>query len=531
MDMRTSSRFERQLATWVIGSLGAALLALVGAPSIAVGDPLTLEAVRARIERLGLRWRAGETSVSRMPREQVNARLRSIDDIRADVPLGRFEPFTPRDVSPDAPIVDTTVERFNWADVDGADWTTPVKDQVDCGSCAVFAAVGCTEARFNVSAGDPAFDIDLAEQDLLSCTLGVTCTTGTWDTETLIPTLQDPGITDELCHPYTATTGSCDDACATADQRRFKIVSGGWLPSVGTMLDIATEADIKDALVSGPMIASFIVPESFQYYTGGVYEDTPTPLEYLSSWHTVLIVGWDDHSDDDDEPSWIVKNSWGLDWGLAGFFEIQRDSKTWMGTQATALEVDAAAAGDLLCVDPEEMTVQLEAGTGATEDREVSLSMCDGEGAVPFLADALHDYPWLTVEPETGGVDAGAPETATLTISEAGYAGPVPGEQTEALYFIGPNGQNHVVSVTLEIFEPDAGADADTDADTDADADSDSDADADSDGDADADSDGDTDADGDGGADDGDGSGDCGCAAIGAGEARGVLPTIAGLLW
>jgi C1A family cysteine protease len=519
MVMRFTTLGRRKVSVCAAVAIGA-LLALP--PSAASADGASsLEAVRERIERLGLKWRAGETSMNRMSSERAHLRLRSMEDLASGPSLGRFEPFTPRDVSPDAPVVDTAAERFSWADVGGADWSSPVKDQGDCGSCAVFAAVGCTEARFNVSVGDPAFDIDLAEQDLLSCTLGVTCTAGTWDTETLIPTLQDPGITDELCHPYTATTGSCADACATADQRRFKIVSGGWLASVGTMLDVATEADIKDALVSGPMIASFVVPESFYSYTGGVYEDSPTIAELTSAWHTVLIVGWDDHSDDDDEPSWIVKNSWGPEWGLDGFFEIQRDSATRFGTQATALEVDATNAGPLLCVDTTELDVSLQAGSGAVEDRAVQLSVCDGAGEVTFFADAVNDYPWLTIDPETGSVgggDAGAPTTVTLSFSEAAYDGTALGAQTERIYFIGPNGQNHVVTATLDI----TGADADSDADSDADTDADTDADSDADTDADTDADSDSDADADAGSDDGD-SANCSCSAVGASTRVGLL--------
>ena len=272
-----------------------------------------LEEVRARIEREGLHWTAGETSVSRMPLDEWRATLGGLDDLSglADWP----ETCTPYDVHPDSPVVDTEATRWSWADVDGRSWVTSVKNQGSCGSCAVFASVACVEARANVSAGTPELRLDLAEQNLLSCTSSSTCQTGTWDTQILIPTLTE-GIPDESCHPYEAANGSCGDACAAVEERSFSIVSGGWLPSVDTMLDIADEAEIREALVSGPVIASFVVPEDFSYYTGGVYDGTPTPSELISGWHTVLIVGWDDHADDDLPPSWIVKNSWGEGWGV-----------------------------------------------------------------------------------------------------------------------------------------------------------------------------------------------------------------------
>jgi len=491
-------------ARWVLAA--AASLALWPSPSLASADPLTLEQVKARIERLGLHWTAGETSVSRLPRDLARARLLSVDQISGMAPDGEFTPY---DVSPDAPVVDPLAARFSWADVDGADWSTPVKSQGACGSCAVFAAVGCAEARINVSFGSPVFDVDLSEQNLLSCSAS-SCSFGTWDTQNLVPILQDPGIPDEMCHPYTATDGNCADACADAADRRFAIVGGAWLPSVTFALDIATEEDIRQALVSGPMVASFVVPASFDFYTGGVYEDTPTMDELINSWHTVLIVGWDDHADDDLEPSWIVKNSWGTDWGVSGFFEIQRNTATHFGTQATAFEVDASAMGDKIClVDSTPVVEQLEDGSGGTAEREVELVVCEGEGPVPFQTATEHGYPWLTIEPVSGSVSSSGPTVVTLTFSEAAYDSTA-GWQDEIVSFIGPHGQSHALRARLFIQPP--ASDSDTDTDTDADTDTDTDTDADTDADADA------------GGDDGDGSDDgCGCAAVGAGAASGLL--------
>jgi hypothetical protein len=399
-----------------------AALALWNAPTDVSADPATLAEVRARIAARGLHWTAGETSMSRMPRDEARARLVSADAISGVVPDGEFTPY---DVSPDAPVVDPLAARFSWADADGADWSTPVKDQGACGSCAVFAAVGCAEARINVSFGDPTFDVDLSEQNLVSCVAGSSCTMGTWSSQSLFGPMQDPGVPDELCHPYTATDGNCADVCADAADRRLAIVSGSWLPSVSAIWDIATEDDIKQALVSGPMVASFAVPASFDYYTSGVYEDTPTPSELLTSWHSVLIVGWDDHGDDGDPPSWIVKNSWGTGWGQDGFFEIQRDSATRFGTQATALEVDASAMGDKIClVDPSPVEVNLEKGSGDTADRDVELVVCEGAGPVPYQTGTALGRPWLSISPATGSVASSASTMVTLTFSEAAFDDP-----------------------------------------------------------------------------------------------------------
>lgn len=49
-------------------------------------------------------------------------------------------------------------------------------------------------------------------------------------------------------------------------------------------------------------------------YRGGIYDYDECPKETN---HAVTIVGW-------DENSWIIKNSWGRNWGENGFFRMRR---------------------------------------------------------------------------------------------------------------------------------------------------------------------------------------------------------------
>ncbi len=75
---------------------------------------------------------------------------------------------------------------------------------------------------------------------------------------------------------------------------------------------------MKGCLFSGyPFVYGFTVYESFESEdvarTGNV--PMPSPGERVVGGHAVLAVGYDD-----DEGMFICRNSWGAEWGDAGYF-------------------------------------------------------------------------------------------------------------------------------------------------------------------------------------------------------------------
>jgi len=79
-------------------------------------------------------------------------------------------------------------------------------------------------------------------------------------------------------------------------------------------------AQMKGCLASGyPFVFGFTVYESFEsdaVKTSG-HCPMPAPGEQAQGGHAVLAVGYED-----DHQWFVVRNSWGPDWGLAGYFTL-----------------------------------------------------------------------------------------------------------------------------------------------------------------------------------------------------------------
>ncbi len=81
---------------------------------------------------------------------------------------------------------------------------------------------------------------------------------------------------------------------------------------------------IKYALMNyGALSVDFHVPVEFDSYATGVIVPA-TPVKY-AGWHAVTLVGWIDNYKAMNGKTynvWIVKNSWGKDWGMNGYFLV-----------------------------------------------------------------------------------------------------------------------------------------------------------------------------------------------------------------
>ncbi|MBA3262358.1 MAG: peptidase C1 [Thermoleophilaceae bacterium] len=196
-------------------------------------------------------------------------------------------------------------------DVGGRSYVTPIRDQEQCLSCVAFAACAVVEGTLRVQEHGPDLEVDLSEACLYYCVAageGRTCfgETGGWQPKKALAAIQADGVPDEACFPYTSGDQACS-ACSDWRSRATRITG---------MVKLESHPAMKEWVATrGPAIASMMVYEDFQAYGGGAaYRHV---LGNEIGGHAVTIVGYDDPGG-----YWILKNSWGENWGEAGFGRI-----------------------------------------------------------------------------------------------------------------------------------------------------------------------------------------------------------------
>jgi len=210
---------------------------------------------------------------------------------------------------------------------DSVDWreegiVTDIKDQGQIGSSWAFSATGAIECAHAIATGDL---VSLSEQQLVDCCTDCEeawCNGGGMDAA-FEYVKENGGIDTEESYEYDAV----DEQCHFNPNNVGATVSG--------FVDLPEndEEALKSAIATqGPCSVGIQADnDDFMFYSAGVYRNSKCTAAGID--HGVLTVGY---GDDNGDEYWLVKNSWGEDWGDEGYIKIARNENNMCGIAADA---------------------------------------------------------------------------------------------------------------------------------------------------------------------------------------------------
>jgi len=216
-------------------------------------------------------------------------------------------------------------DNFSWV-TQGA--VTGIKNQQQCGSCWSFSTTGSMEGCHYLNS-NPKQLVGLSEQNLMDCSdsYGNEGCNGGLMIDAMEYIIANGGIDTEASYPYTAEDGtSCKYTAAN---------SGATEKSYVNVAQGSESGLLAQAVIAPVSVAIDASQNSFQLYSSGIYYEPACSSTQLD--HGVLVAGWGvDSTKKDNNKYWIVKNSWGTDWGLQGYIWMSRDRNNNCGIATMA---------------------------------------------------------------------------------------------------------------------------------------------------------------------------------------------------
>jgi len=217
---------------------------------------------------------------------------------------------------------------------------TEAKNQGSCGSCWAFATTEQIEsyaALANITV-DP-----LSAQEITTCTPNPLNCGGSGGCRGSIPQLgynyvQLFGLTTNDEYPYWSGVTGMTGNCKYDIERRTPVVG---ITGYNTIPANDLEATLQHIANVGPLAVAADA-SAWQFYGHGVF-DSCSYEENISLNHAVQLVGYG--TDESEGDYWLVRNSWGRNWGEQGYIKMKRESEAVCGTDSTPMDGTACVGG------------------------------------------------------------------------------------------------------------------------------------------------------------------------------------------
>lgn len=223
---------------------------------------------------------------------------RDVNELFAPLDLPTFLPRREIKATVKAP------ESFDWRS-QGA--ITPVKDQAQCGSCWAFCATCAMETAYFLKHGQL---LSLSEQRVVDCDTYDHGCNGGWPTNAFQYIQENGGMMLEDDYPYTARDGTCKFDASKAKMQVSEFFTFD-----------SNEESFMAAMQQYGAIAVAVDASKFNSYQSGIMNAQGCSSYSLN--HGVTAVGW---GVEDGKKYWIIKNSWGDDWGENGYVRLLKGS-------------------------------------------------------------------------------------------------------------------------------------------------------------------------------------------------------------
>ncbi|CAH1424443.1 unnamed protein product [Lactuca virosa] len=201
---------------------------------------------------------------------------------------------------------------------DSVDWrakgaVAPVKTQGKCGASWAFSAIGAVEGINQIVTGDL---ITLSEQQLIDCDTSNYGCDGGFVTDAFDFIIKNGGIQSDKDYPYTAKDGKCDTS-----KKNTTLVT---IDDYEYLLE-ESELALQKAVANQPISAGIAINSTdFMSYSSGIFSGVCGDLVN----HGVVVVGYGTENGKD---YWIVRSSWGTEWGEEGYIRLERNIKQDIG--------------------------------------------------------------------------------------------------------------------------------------------------------------------------------------------------------